>query len=414
MNQSNNLSTNEPMHDEENDYSSDEKDLPSLIDSSDFVLSLLKEWKATYLVFKRLSKNSEELFLSGFYNVLADTLVTGRKKAKLLAANGIPVVDENAVLLPYHVDDAEQIPDSQIQMELLLGAGFIPTSHWEIAKKRLGPIIWEFLFHVLIQNEQNKSTVTPYLRNIFAAFDVCICGKLAHHFLNKIEKHLKCVSTETLLYVMHEQSKIGVRGIFRNAMFGYPVSHVFMPRKAFANPQMIRNDEYLLHVIEKYNFVLPPDLEGFVLHDLSVSQNTTKLNVYESFMGKKIPIKLGTINYIPYLVDEIGITDRLALLLLTFTTFLGELRERQRINYHRAEINYAEATTIIFHLFQTLIKSDSIEGAAKDLILEEESKRDNKHSQETFQQLGPLLNICIVLATDCKYSLYDVIIGLEK
>lgn len=372
------------------------------MNSDDFVLRLLKTWKEAHAryVSPAATVELQSTVDEHFRPLLQATLLRGRLLDPIDLRR--PLLQSAVSTDVEHVESVEAISRFEVQTNLLLRAGSF-TEGINYGRRYIGPLVWELLFHVLVQNKQNRTSEPDYLRLVFATFNVCVCGYQALAFLAQIESHVPAMNTETLLYVMHEQSKLGsYPSSFRNFLFGYPTSLVFVPRATFADTTAVVDDSYLLVVLQHRLFGVPQNLESLVQTQLTFNNGSTRMAVLQRFAASKVlSTRRSSIDHMPYLTQDVGLGDKLALLLLVYSTYLLESRVSHRMDYQ-------EAVTTVLYLFQLSFPTDSVETSAKVKVMDGEEN----NFLLTFERLCPMLNICVVMATKAKYSLYDVILGL--
>jgi hypothetical protein len=415
------------------------------VESFPFVVKLLREWVSSHVgihtrgladidQIKELENETDKRKVSEFRdNALAsfEKLLKNTAKSSLVSQQG-----RRESLTMDDLKNSEPFGLHEIHTLLLLRSDLIFSQDVNYGKRYIGPLVWELLYHVLIQNKQNINDPLEYMEMTFDAFDVCTCGLSASYFLAQIKVHFgykdvleeksddilqdaneskvntnaKLIDKEslkTLLYVMHEQSKLSTDSTwtsFRNFDVGRPMWFVFSPRKGFADPTRIRDNIYLRYHLLHNLFGLSEKYETFVQNELSVNTVTTKEEILKRIANDSLLLStLSPFDYVTPMVREFGISNKLAFLLLVYATYV--IRFLKDVH----TFNFKMAIRTFSFLFDKLIPNNSVEMVAKNKWLQ-----NNDMEYASFLRISPLLNICTVMATGCKFSMYDIYVWVDK
>ncbi|KAK0156680.1 hypothetical protein PV328_012444, partial [Microctonus aethiopoides] len=137
------------------------------------------------------------------------------------------------------------------------------------SKVYLGPIVWEFLFHILSKKLYHDNVhYLKIFKTTFEAFTICICGIHALAYLNQNEKYLYKMSWQQNLFLAHEYSKLNrdamefkivtlqqsmglslnpVYTLFRNYLFACPLKEIFKMRNTILDMRNFRPDNVVLY-----------------------------------------------------------------------------------------------------------------------------------------------------------------------
>lgn len=363
-----------------------------------FVRRLIKTWMVSHK--SRFLNISEENIAKHFEMLIANTFAKGLKNTTDKSPTG-------GVLTQRDIDNVDIINKFDVRTKLLLRSESLHLDTYDFGRRYIGPLVWELLYHVLIQNKQNKCSVEEYLNIVFKTFSVCVCGLLAIDFLAKVTDCVKNINTNTLIYVMHEQSKLGAQatiGSFRNFIFGFPMSCVFKARSSFPNSVFIKTDDYLIVLLEFNQFSLQSNVASFINNGFDLITPMARTALAERVASNPVLINIkSNIDYIPYLTNSIGLTDGLSLLLLAYTSFIINR------NINPFAFDYKEACSTLLFTFEQITSIHSIQYLAKNKLLE-----NDVCYKIMFAKIGVLINISVVVETSCKYSFYDVIDQLES